>query len=210
MRVLVGCEESGVVRDAFAKLGHDAWSNDLIPARNGGKHLQMDVMKAIYEQPWDIIILHPDCTALTVAGNSTYGTGMPKNAQRHDAIIWTKMLFREACSVAKIGVALENPVGVLGTMGGVAATYIHPWQFGHSEQKKTCLWLKGLPPLIPTNNVYEEMMKLPKCKRERNHYMSPGPNRKRDRSETYQGIANAMAEQWGNTLTTPHLDTTGG
>ena len=198
MRVLIGCEESGVVRDAFEKRGHDAWSNDLIPARNGGKHLQKCVKRAIVEDgPWDVIILHPDCTKVTVSGNSTYGTGMPKNNERFEAIEWTNDLFALAIKHAKKGVALENPVGVLGKMSGIKAIYIHPWQFGHPEQKKTGLWLHRLPPLEPTKNVYEEMMKLPKCKRERNHYMSPGPNRKRDRSETYKGIADAFAEQWG-------------
>jgi len=198
MRVLVGCEESGVVRDAFAARGHDAWSNDLIPARNGGKHLQKDVMMAIVEDgPWDIIILHPECTKIAVSGNSTYGRGMPKHAERQIAIDWTIALFDLACSNASIGVCLENPVGVLpkGIMPG--PLYIHPWQFGHLEQKKTGLWLYSLPPLKPTNNVYESMMKLPKNKRERLHYMPPGPNRKRDRSETFKGIAEAMAAQWG-------------
>lgn len=198
MRVLVGCEESGKVRDAFAKLGHDAWSNDLIPARNGGKHLQMDVMKAIRMKDWDIIILHPDCTALTVAGNSTYGTGKLKNYMRKDAIKWTHTLFRSAKEYARLGIALENPVGVIGSIDGISPAYVHPWEFGHPEQKKTGLWIDRLPLLIPTKNVREYMMTLPKCRRERNHYMSPGPNRKRDRSETYQGIADAMADQWGS------------
>lgn len=168
MRVLVGCEESGTVRDAFAARGHDAWSNDLIPARNGGKHLQKCVKKAIVEDgPWDIIILHPDCTALTVAGNSTYGRGMPKNHMRFEAIEWTVDLWNLAKKHAKKGAALENPVGVLPPDRMGKPTYIHPWQFGHPEQKKTCIWLDRLPALIETNNVYAYMMTLPKRERER-------------------------------------------
>lgn len=198
MRVLVGCEESGVVRDAFAALGYDAWSNDLIPARNGGKHLQMCVKEAIIRhRPWDIIILHPPCTALAVSGNSTYGTGMPKNQWRKEALEWTADLWQTATYFANIGAALENPVGVLHTAIGKPTQYIQPYQFGHLEQKKTGLWLRGLPPLLATQNVYEEMMKLPKNQRERLHYLPPSPDRAKIRSTTYRGIAEAMANQWG-------------
>lgn len=199
MRVLIGCEESGVVRRAFEALGHDAWSNDLIPARdNSKKHLQKDVKKAIVEDgPWDIIILHPDCTKLAVSGNSTYAPKGIESLVRTQAKKWTHDLFKLACSKAKMGVCLENPVGILGIMCGIKPVYIHPWQFGHLEQKKTGLWLYRLSPLKETNNVFDAMMKLPKCQREKNHYMSPGPNRKRDRSKTYSGIAEAFADQWG-------------
>lgn len=196
-RVLIGCEESGKVRDAFAELGHDAWSNDLIPSRHGGKHLQMDVVDAIFDHgPWDLIILHPPCTALAVSGNSTYGKGMPKHHERIGSVIWTRELFRMAKSQCK-HVALENPVGVLGEIDGVKPVYIHPWQFGHMEQKKTGLWLHGLPPLHPTVNVYEAMMSLPKNVRQRLHYLPPSPTRAMQRSETYLGIAYAMSNQWG-------------
>jgi len=200
MRVLVGCEESGIVRDAFAALGHDAWSNDLIPARNGGKHLQMCVKEAI-RQPsgWDIIILHPPCTALAVSGNSTYGNGMPKNAERFAAIEWTKHLWVLANQHATVGVALENPVGVLFPHLNGYLQYIQPYQFGHMEQKKTGIMTSGLLPCLrPTNNVYNEMMQLPKNVRERLHYLPPSPDRAKIRSTTYQGIAEAMAKQWGN------------
>lgn len=199
-RILVGCEESGVVRRAFCALGHDAYSNDLIsPRDNSPKHLLMDVKKAILEYgPWDIIILHPECTALAVSGNSTYGVGMPKHQERINAKIWTSHLWELSCKEAKIGVCLENPVGVLWAHLGIKPQYIQPYQFGHLEQKKTGLALYNLPKLKETNNVYEEMIKLPRNKRERLHFLGPSPTRKRDRSETYSGIAFAMAEQWGN------------
>lgn len=198
LRVLVGCEESGVVRDAFGALGHDAWSNDKIPSRRGGQHLQKDVLDALVDDgPWDIVILHPECTCLAVSGNSTYGIGMPRHSDRLAAIEWTVGLWRLAVSIARVGVCLENPVGVIPTSRTTKPVYIHPWQHGHPEQKKTGLWLDRLPPLRETKNVYNEMILLPKHRRERLHYMGPSPTRKRDRSETYQGIAAAMASQWG-------------
>jgi hypothetical protein len=197
MRILVGCEESGIVRDAFEALGHDAWSNDILPARNGGQHLQIDVMDAILNHgPWDIIILHPPCTALAVSGNSTYGTNMPKNKERHAAKDWTVTLWYNAINTAKVGVCLENPVGVLHDVLGKPTQYVQPYMFGHTEQKKTGLWLHNLPKLVATDNVYEEMMKLPKNKRERLHYLPPSPDRAKLRSTTYSGIAAAMAAQW--------------
>lgn len=143
MRVLVGCEESGKVRNAFEKRGHDAWSNDLIAARNGGKHLQMCVTKAINSRSWDLIIMHPDCTALTVAGNSTYGTGLPKNAERQKAIKWTHDLFtlaRNNCG----GVALENPVGVLGVMGGDTSNIYSPLAIRAPGAKENMSMAEGI------------------------------------------------------------------
>ncbi len=169
MRILIGCEESGVMRRAFEAKGHDAWSNDLIPSRdNSPKHIQKDIMKAIVEDgPWDIIILHPDCTKLAVSGNSTYGYLMRKHDERLAAIEWTVKLWKLAIKHAKKGVALENPVGVLPWNRMVKPVYIHPWQFGHPEQKKTGLWLYNLPKLQETNNVWLEMQSLPKNERER-------------------------------------------
>lgn len=199
MRVLVGCEESGKVRDAFIARGHDAVSCDLIPSRKTGSHLQKCVKLAIVEDgPWDVIILHPDCTKLAVSGNSTYGKGMIKHQERLESIEWTVDLFELASARVRIGVCLENPAGVLPRKRMPKPQYIHPHKHGHKEQKKTGLWLYCLPPLKDTHDVTDEMVKLPKNQRERNHYMAPGPNRKRDRSETYQGIADAMAEQWGS------------
>lgn len=124
LRVLVGCEESGKVRDAFAKLGHDAWSNDLIPARNGGQHLQMCVRKAIQEHgPWDIIILHPDCTKMAVSGNRWWA-GTP---ERDEAVAWTVETWKMAKKAAIVGCAMENPVSVLWKEIDEPVQYIHPW-----------------------------------------------------------------------------------
>lgn len=189
MKILIGCEESGVVRNAFRELGHDAWSNDLKPPRDLSlKHLHMDVKKAIELRSWDIIILHPDCTALSLSGNRWYGAGMKRHQERLDAIEWTKHLWKLAKSRAVIGCALENPTSVIWQHIG-KPQYIQPNQFGHGEQKKTGILTDRLPPLRPTNIV--------EGREQRVWRMSPGPNRKRDRSETYSGIAAAMAAQWG-------------
>ena len=200
MRVLVGCEESGIVREAFRKLGHEAYSNDLVPARdNSAYHLQMDVNAAVESGPWDIIILFPPCTAMAVSGNSTYAKGKAKYKERLEAYVWTAKLWSTAKATAKYGVALENPIGLPPyKMAGGLAQYIHPYMFGHMEQKKTMIIRWGLPKLIATKDVYADMMMLQKRQRERVHYMSPGPNRARDRSATFSGIADAMATQWGN------------
>lgn len=198
MRVLVACEYSGRVRQAFRDRGHDAWSCDLLESDDGSAyHVQGDCVPVI-EQGWDIIIMHPPCTALTVAGNSTYGEGKPKYSERLASVKWTVELWNLAIRHAHVGVAMENPVGVLPRLGGLRpAQYVQPWMFGHMEQKKTGLWLHGLPPLVETNNVYEAMMRLPKNERERLHYLPPSPDRWKIRSTTFQGIADAMAQRWG-------------
>lgn len=189
MRVLIGCEESGKVRDAFNTLGHDAWSCDLVASRTRGNHHCGDIIKTIEQHVWNLIILHPPCDFLTVAGNRWYGKGKDEHHKRLEAIEWTEFLWETAKLHAK-SVALENPIGVLsGAALGKPAQYIQPWQFGHGETKKTCLWLHNLPPLKPTDIVAGREQRIWK--------MAPGPNRKRDRSETYQGWANAMADQWG-------------
>lgn len=186
------------MRDAFAALGHDAWSCDILPTRRPGNHLQMDVFEALLKYgPWDVVILHPTCKRLTVAGNGTYGKGKPKHHERIAAIEWTVCLWNVARMVAKVGAAMENPIGVLPKKRMGQPTYIHPWQFGHPEQKKTCLWLDRLPPLEETDNVYDYMMTLPPKQRERVWRMPPGPDRERLRSETFDGWADAMKWQWG-------------
>ena len=190
MKVLVACEYSGTVRDAFIKQGHDAMSCDLLPTEKDGPHYQGGVHDML-GQDWDLIIAHPPCTALTVAGNSTYGEGQPKYAERLSSVKWTVGLWETQ-------VCMENPVGVLRRLGNMQAPqFVQPYWFGHMEQKKTGLFLHGLPPLEPTDNVYEDMMKLPKNVRERLHYLPPSPDRWKIRSTTYQGIADAMANQWG-------------
>lgn len=190
MRILVGCEESGRVREAFALRGHDAWSCDIMPTRmKSSKHLQMDIFKAMREYgPWDIIILFPDCTAMSLSGNRWYGIGMPLNHKRRKAIIWTKRLWLQAKHIALVGCAIENPTGVIWQAIG-KPEYIHPHEFGHGETKKTGILTDRLPPLQPTNKVEGREQRIWK--------MPPSATRKRDRAETYQGIADAMDMQWG-------------
>lgn len=196
MRVLIECEFSAIVREAFRKRGHDAWSCDLLPSDIKGQHHQGDVYDML-DHKWDLIIAHPPCTALGVCGNSTYGWGKKKHKERIKAVRWTKNLWL-ACKSVSESVCFENPVGVLTKLGGLpGAQFIQPYQFGHLEQKKTGLHLHNLPDLEETNNVYDEMMKLPKNKRERIHYLPPSADRWKIRSTTFQGIADAMAEQWG-------------
>tara|TARA_R110000772_G_C13120865_1_gene421816 strand:+ start:72 stop:704 length:633 start_codon:yes stop_codon:yes gene_type:complete len=203
MKILVACEESQTVTGELRKLGHEAYSNDIDDCSGPRQdwHLKMDCFDAVKLKEWDMIIMHPPCTAMTVSGNSTYGlntdgTYKPKHHKRLEAVAWTQALWDLATSVCD-KVAMENPVGVLNTMGRFPkATYIQPWQFGHTEQKKTGLWLYGLEPLKETHNVYEEMMTLPKSKRERLHYLPPSADRARLRSKTYLGIAKAIAKQW--------------
>lgn len=199
MKVLVAFEHSGAVREAFRMRGVEAWSCDLLPSDDGSEyHVKGDALGLIAQRSWDIIIMHPPCTALAVSGNRYYGEGKPKYQERLEAVRWTKELWELAVHSASIGVCMENPVGVLSTMAGLKPTqYIHPWQFGHPEQKKTGLWLHGLPPLRETENVYEHMMTLPLKERTRIHYASPGEDRWKVRSRTFEGIAEAMANQWG-------------
>jgi len=196
MKVLIACEYSGRVRDAFTKKGHNAISCDLLPTDKPGPHHQGDIFRML-NQAWDLIIAHPPCTALTVAGNKWYGEGRPRYSERLDSVKWTRALW-DQCLKASNRVCFENPVGVLTRLGDFPrANYIQPYEFGHLEQKKTGLFLHGLNTLAATNNVYNEMMKLPKNKRERLHYLPPSPDRWKIRSTTFQGIADAMADQWG-------------
>ena len=186
MRVLVGCEFSGVVRQAFRALGHDAWSCDLYePADDGSPwHRAADAVRVAYEGGWDLMVAHPPCTRLTVAGARWF---KGKEAEQAEAIAFVEALWD--APIPRI--AIENPIGVLSTRStlGKPSQIIQPWQFGHGETKATCLWLKGLPPLTPTNVVEGREARV--------HRMPPGPNRWKERSRTYQGIAEAMAAQWG-------------
>ena len=191
MRILIGCEFSAIVREAFRKRGHDAWSCDLIASIHPGQHLQGDIFEAL-RQRWDMAILFPSCTALCLSGNGTYGMGCAKHNDRLQAKSWTANLWTVAWQqVARVG--MENPRGVLAAAIGKRTQEIQPWQFGHGETKATCLWLKNLPLLIPTNIVSGRTPRV--------HHESPGVKngltRAQRRSITYQGIANAMAEQWG-------------
>lgn len=185
MRVLVACEYSGVVRDAFALMGHDAVSCDLLPTESPGEHIQGDCIPVIKSRRWDLIIMHPPCTALAVSGNRWYGKGCKKNTERESAIRWTMNLWNLAIRNAD-RVCMENPVGVLPIKPD---QYIQPWQFGHGETKKTGLWLHELPPLEPTNIVSGREQRIWK--------MPPSADRWKLRSTTFKGIAQAMANQWG-------------
>jgi len=197
MNILVAYESSGTVREAFRKAGHNAWSCDLQPADDGSNyHFQGDVEEWIIDpalKRWDLIIMHPPCTALCVSGNAHYGSGKAKHQQRIDAIEYTLRMFELAKANAD-RVCMENPVGVLPIK---ASQYIQPYQFGHAESKKTGLWLHNLPKLQPTNVVDK-----PACGHWDNqtpsgqNKLGPSPDRWKIRSKTYQGIAQAMAEQF--------------
>ena len=202
--VLVGCEYSATVRDEFLKTGHDAWSCDLKPCDKGNdRHIQHDVRLAIRSRRWSLIILHVDCTAMTVAGNRHYGVGTAGYAKRIAAIAWTCGAVEDALQHSDC-VALENPASVifpiLRAVYGADVQYVHPWQHGHPEQKKTGFALWGLPRLRETDNVYDHMMTLPKRERERIFHMPPSANRGHERSRFYTGIAAAMADQWGQAI----------
>jgi hypothetical protein len=196
MNVLVNCEESATVREAFARRGHNAWSCDLLPSRLPGKHMQCDAREAIKQEKWDLMIAHPPCTFLSNSGaKHLYIDGRKSNGR--DESRWNEMtkateFFRELLDAPVPLICCENPI-MLGyaveIIGCKHDQIIQPWQFGHGETKATCLWLKGLPKLQPTNIVEGREQRIWK--------MSPGPQRARERSVTCRGIAEAMADQWG-------------
>ena len=181
MRVLVACEFSGVVRDAFRAHGHDAWSCDLLPSP-GPFHILSDV-RYLLDEPWEIVVAFPPCTHLAVSG-ARYFAAKRADGRQQSAIDFFLLFARLRCRWA-----IENPIGIMSTVYRKPDQIIQPWQFGHGETKATCLWLKGLPKLVPTNVV--------EGREQRIHKMPPGPDRWKDRSRTYPGIAAAMAEQWG-------------
>lgn len=182
MRVLVACEFSGVVREAFRFRGHDAWSCDLLPSELPGQHYQCDVRKVLFRQ-WDLMIAHPPCTHLAVSGARWFKY---KQREQFDALEFVRLLLN--APIPRI--ALENPISIISSRIRKPDQIIQPWQFGHGETKATCLWLKNLPLLKPTNIVSGRDNRI--------HRMPPGPERWKARSLTYSGIAAAMAEQWGN------------
>lgn len=186
MRVLVGCEFSGVVRDAFLREGHDAWSCDIEKSESDEKRHLIGKIESVIPQckPWDLIILHPPCTYLAVCGNRWWSG----SDERLKAARWTIALWFQALDHSD-RVALENPVGVLSSFWRPPDQYIQPWQFGHGETKKTGLWLHNLPPLTPTAIVGGREQRVWK--------MPPSADRPKERSRFYKGIAQAMAEQWG-------------
>jgi len=203
MKILVACEFSGTVREAFAARGHDAWSCDLLPTDIPGNHYQGDVLE-ILNDGWDMMIAHPPCTYLTVTGNKwfkpEYKDRFPTRQQdRQDAINFFMSLVN--APIDKI--AIENPIGIMSTTYRKPNQIIQPWQFGHEASKSTCLWLKGLPLLKPTDIVDKgEFVTYKSGKRMTKWYADaaskPPKERAKIRNTTFQGIADAMAEQWGN------------
>lgn len=192
MRVLVACEEWGRVRDAFRRRGHDAYSCDIQGTRGDSAwHITGDVFKAIKERgPWDMLIAFPPCTHVAVSGSRWF---KHKIVEQRAALEFMRDLLER--DIPKI--ALENPVGVFSSYWRKPDQIVQPWQFGHRETKATCLWLKCLPKLVPTDIVGPPVTLEEKKEFAKVHRMAPGPNRARDRSKTYQGIADAMAAQWG-------------
>ena len=196
MRVLVACEYSAVVRDAFRARGHEAYSCDLLPTeRDPSYHLQGDVLPLL-TKGWDLLIAHPPCTYLSNAGVCHLYT----QPNRWQDLIAAAVFFRTLLLATIPRIAIENPIMhkyAAQIIGQRQSQVIQPWMFGHLEQKATGLWLKGLPLLTPTNNVKTDMLQLPANQRQRLHYLPPSEDRWKERSRTFTGIADAMAAQWG-------------
>ena len=197
MRVLVACEFSGVVRDAFIAVGHDAVSCDLLPTERPGPHFQgnvLDIIGGLAWGPWDLLIAHPPCTYLANSGVRWLygGKGTVRDEARWAAMEEAATFFRLLLDASIPRIVVENPI--MHRHAGIRKPdqIIQPWQFGHPETKATCLWLKGLTPLRPTNIVPGREPRV--------HHASPGPDRWKERSRTLPGIAAAMAEQWGDAL----------
>lgn len=194
MRVLIACEESQTVCKAFRKLGHESYSCDVQDCSGGHEewHIKDDAIKIAYDlsYKWDLMIAHPPCTHLAVSGARWFKDGVKPMYLQDDAANF----FMKLINAPIKRIAVENPVCVMSTRYRKPDQIINPYQFGHPEQKKTCLWLKNLPKLQETNNVYQYMMTLPLKERTRIHWL--GSNKSKERSKTYEGIATAMAEQW--------------
>jgi len=192
MKILCACEESQAVTIELRKLGHEAYSCDIEPCSGGFPdwHLQQDVIPLLKEK-WDMIIAFPPCTHLAVSG-STWFKQKIADGRQQQGIDFFNLFTNLDCP----RVAIENPIGIMSTKWRKPDQIIQPWMFGHMEKKSTCLWLKGLPVLKPTDDVKEEMIKLPENIQQRIHYLPPGPDRAKLRSKTFSGIAKAMANQW--------------
>lgn len=191
MLVLVACEYSAIVRDAFRARGFDAWSCDLLPTEGDPRwHIQQDAIGVAYGMPWDLLIGHPPCTHLAVSGARHF------EAKRADYRQQAALGFVRALLGAPIRhIAIENPVSIISSHIRKPDFTVQPWQFGHGEVKRTCFWTKNLPPLEPTNVV--------EGREPRVHKMAPGPDRWKERSRTFTGIADAMAKQWGHHVREP-------
>ena len=185
MKVLIACEYSGRVRDAFLAAGSEAMSCDLLPTDTPGPHYQGNLFDVI-DYPWDLMIAHPPCTHLAVSG-ARYFAEKQSNGRQQASVSFFMSLHRRAAHIPMV--AIENPICIMSRLWRKPDQIIQPWQYGHGETKATCLWLKGLPLLQPTSIVSGRDNRI--------HRMPPSPDRWKLRSQTYQGIANAMADQWG-------------
>jgi hypothetical protein len=182
VRVLVACEFSGVVREAFRERGHDAWSCDLLPTEQGDHHFTADVRDVLSCYSWELVVAHPPCTHLAVSGARWF---KDKKAEQELALSFVRTLMSNNAP----RICIENPISIISSRIRKPDQIIQPWMFGHGEVKATCLWLKNLPQLVPTNIVEGREARV--------HRMSPGPDRWKERSRTLPGIAEAMASQWG-------------
>lgn len=196
MKVLIACEYSGAVRDAFIAAGHDATSCDLLTTDVPGPHYQGSVLDIINDG-WDLMVAHPPCTYLSVSGMHWTTRGLRDPKLTEDALDFVRLLMD--APIPRI--AVENPISVISSRIRVPDQIIQPWQFGHDASKKTCLWLKGLPKLVPTEIVDPRIVDGKKrwgnqCDSGQNK-LAPSPDRWKERSKTYSGIASAMAAQWG-------------
>ena len=185
MRILIGCEFSGVVRRAFRARGHEAFSCDLLPAEDGSPYHHQGSVLDVLGGDWELGVFHPPCTHLSVSGARHFAAKQASGVQQ-EALEFVRLLLDAPIPM----IALENPISIISSRIRKPDQIIQPWQFGHGETKATCLWLKGLPKLIPTNIVEGREARV--------HRMPPGPNRWKERSRTFAGIAEAMADQWGS------------
>ncbi len=185
MKVLIACEYSGVVRDAFLRGGHEAMSCDILETESPGPHYKGDLFNVI-DYPWDLMIAHPPCTHLSVSGSRHFAE-KKMDGRQQVAVSFFMRIIRQSAHIPKV--AIENPVCIMSSLHRKPDQIIQPWQYGHGETKATCLWLKGLPLLTPTEIVEGREARI--------HRMPPSADRWKERSRTFQGIADAMADQWG-------------
>jgi hypothetical protein len=195
MNILIACESSGTVREAFRRRGHEAWSCDLLPADDNSKfHIQGDCLEAIYGGvcgrprccPWDLVIAHPPCTHLASSGARHFAAKRADGRQQEGINLFMSVV--KTCETSVESWAIENPIGIMSKIYRKPDQIIQPWMFGHGETKATCLWLHNLPRLVPTNIVEGREARI--------HRLPPSPDRWKIRSKTFQGIADAMAAQW--------------
>lgn len=197
MRVLIACEFSGTVRNAFAALGHDAWSCDLLPSESEGNHIQDDAVQVAYTQPWDLMIAHPPCTYLSVSGLH-WNRRIPRRSEKTEAAL---DFVQDLMDAPIPRICIENPISCISSRIRQPDQIIQPHQFGHDASKATCLWLNGLPKLTATKHVPGRMVdgkeRWANQTDSGQNKLAPSATRWKERSKTYEGIAQAMANQWG-------------